>query len=107
MITEAERAALKKLLAEMPTINQGNHFDLVEKIYLAGKAAADWMPIATAPKDGTRFLGVFGGSVGFFHWQDFKDGGKSPVGWRDSFINVYREETGPSLWMPIPEIGSD
>jgi hypothetical protein len=75
--------------------------------FFARKAAVggqDWQPIETAPKDGSRFLAAINGKVGFFQWQDFNDGGKAPVGWRDNFINVYPEGFGPTLWMPVPAI---
>jgi len=62
--------------------------------------AGEWRTIETAPKDGRRFLAFYKGNVGFFQWQDFGD--ECPVGWRDSFINVYREGTGPTHWMPVP-----
>jgi hypothetical protein len=61
-----------------------------------------WQPIETAPKDGSRFLAYCDGKVDFFHWQERSDGINSPIGWRDSFITVYREGTGPRHWMPIP-----
>lgn len=61
-----------------------------------------WRPIAEAPKDGSRFLAFYNGRVEFFRWQESKLFPKDPVGWRDSFINVYREGTGPTHWMPLP-----
>lgn len=66
----------------------------------------DWKEIETAPKDGT-FLAWFpddGGRVDFCHWQDFGPTSSAPVGWRDSFINVYPEgdEIAPTHWMPLP-----
>lgn len=65
--------------------------------------AVGWRPIESAPKDGTRFLAYTDDGIDFFHWQDHQREG-SPVGWRDSFIRVYRENdpTGPEGWMPLP-----
>jgi hypothetical protein len=65
--------------------------------------APDWQPIETAPKDGSTFLAYTAEEgIDFFHWQGLS--GDVPVGWRDSFINVYREgdARGPSHWMPLP-----
>lgn len=61
-----------------------------------------WRPIASAPKDGTWFLAFYNGRVEFFRWQELKLYPQDPVGWRDSFINVYREGTGPTVWQPMP-----
>lgn len=65
---------------------------------------SEWQDIATAPKDGTRFIGWHpDGYVDFFHWQDF--GSKypdAPVGFRDGFIRVFTDSEGPYFWMPLP-----
>jgi hypothetical protein len=66
-----------------------------------GGAFPAWQPIATAPKDGTRFLAACpDGTIDFFHWQD----ARPHVGWRDSFIWVYPEgrADGPTHWLPLP-----
>lgn len=65
---------------------------------------SEWQPIETAPKDGTSFIAYTAEEgVDFFHWQDLSPS-DAPVGWRDSFINVYREgdPRGPTHWMPLP-----
>lgn len=67
-----------------------------------------WMPIETAPKTGDRFLAWFpadGGYTDFCRWQDFGPGYNMPIGWRDSFINVYPvgHKLSPTHWMPLPE----
>lgn len=64
---------------------------------------AQWQPIETAPKDGTRFLGLHDGWHEFFHWQDGANEHTKgwPTGWRTTFT-VYREGTGPTHWMPLP-----
>lgn len=61
-----------------------------------------WMPIESAPKDGSTFLAWIDGKSDFFHWQS--ELGNRPVGWRDSFIYVYPEgdKNGPTHWMPLP-----
>lgn len=70
---------------------------------LAATQAGDaWQPIETAPKDGTRFLASYDGEVDFFHWQEVPNFPDSPVGWRNSFITVYKEHEGPTHWMPLP-----
>lgn len=59
---------------------------------------AGWQPIETAPKDGSKFIAWHPhGYVDFFHWQKHEN-----TGWRDSFIQVYREGSGPAHWMPLP-----
>lgn len=69
---------------------------------LAAIPSDGWREIESAPKDGTRFLAWITelGGVDFIHWQD----GPTNVGWRDSFIRVYREGDfgGPTHWMPLP-----
>ncbi|MFL9904717.1 hypothetical protein PQR71_42430 [Paraburkholderia fungorum] len=72
------------------------------KVEGEGLREGAWQPIETAPKDGTRFLACLDEHVEFFRWQDFGDGWDAPVGWRDSFITVYKEGTGPMHWMPVP-----
>lgn len=58
----------------------------------------EWQPIKTAPKDGSKFIAWHpDGYADFFHWQKHKH-----RGWRDSFIQVYRDGEGPKFWMPLP-----
>jgi hypothetical protein len=71
----------------------------------SGKVAEGWRPMSTAPKDGTRFLGKLDGKVDFWHWQALGMPG-APIGWRNSFILVYPEGSGPTGWMPIPAADS-
>lgn len=83
----------------------------VEMLKIAPQPAAApsgdaWQPIETAPKDGMRFLGVHDGKVGFWHWQGDDPLSTRPVGWRDNFIHVYREGSGPTHWMPIPDVAA-
>lgn len=57
-----------------------------------------WRPIESAPKDGSQFLGWHPhGHVDFFRWQNHAN-----VGWRDGFITVFPEGSGPKHWMPLP-----
>lgn len=65
----------------------------------ASAAANGWMPIETAPKDGTRFIGFHDGGIGFWRWQEKES---YPTGWRDDFIYVYPIGKGPTHWQPIP-----
>jgi len=74
---------------------------LEEHIAASVKREPQWLPIESAPKDGTCFLAYHDGRVDFWHWQDFKDGSKAPIGWRN-FITVYPDGEGPALWMPKP-----
>jgi len=61
--------------------------------------AGNWMPIETAPKDGTRFLAYCakGG------WQAvlWNDGGSSWQG--RPYWSSDRDEMTPTHWMPLPE----
>ncbi|WP_156765747.1 hypothetical protein [Rhizobium leucaenae] len=71
----------------------------------AEQQGGGWLPIESAPKDGTRFLACGPDvPVDFFHWQDFGPEHEGcPVGWRDSFIIVYREEANQvTHWQPLP-----
>lgn len=61
-----------------------------------------WLAIESAPKDGTKFLGVINGQIDFFYWQHHRQLSSAPAGWRDSFIKVYPEGEGPTHWMPLP-----
>lgn len=66
----------------------------------------EWMPIESAPRDGSRFLAYdWKGVLQFFQWQDFGNARpNAPVGWRDGFITVYAESSprAPKFWMPLP-----
>lgn len=68
-----------------------------------------WMPIESAPKDGTRFLARFRGetiiakrAAHFGEWVGINitwyDGGVSVTSLRDEMGNG-----GPTHWMPLPE----
>jgi hypothetical protein len=60
----------------------------------AGGFFGKWLPIESAPKDGQWFTGwnALHMREERIHWQDFGSDRDAPVGWRDSFITVYREE---------------
>ena len=57
--------------------------------------AVTWQPIATAPKDGTEFLGFVGasyqGGVVVIHWDK-----------NDGFIDWGADFWEPTHWMPLP-----
>jgi hypothetical protein len=61
-------------------------------------SAVGWRNIASAPKDGTPFLGWMD-RVEQFYWQSAE--GSRPVGWRH-FMWVYPEGKGPTHWQPLP-----
>lgn len=70
-----------------------------------------WMPIETAPKDGTHIL-----AHGTYQWEDYATHQKSGIvvvawydadGWGDSCwvlvnANPYRDKCQPTHWMPLP-----
>lgn len=91
--------------SEVPAVDQARSMGgKCEPLYRAAPAAAPaWQPIETAPRDGTRFLGLNDGWHEFFHWQDGANERTKgwPTGWRTA-ITVYREGTGPTHWMPLP-----
>ena len=66
-----------------------------------------WLPIESAPKDGTRIIGYSEEmGVDFIHWQDYGEKyPDAPVGWRDGFIRIYASDASdhPTHWQPFPE----
>lgn len=68
----------------------------------ATKAAREWQPIETAPRDGTHFSGVVDGEVRCVMW-----GKTSHLPWR-GFILVDQgvecaDLCDPTRWMPLPQ----
>lgn len=61
-----------------------------------------WLPIATAPKDGSRILVFEGGEVQIVAWRAMHCGRED---WGlDDGESVYCEgEFRPTHWMPLPE----
>jgi hypothetical protein len=70
---------------------------------------AEWQPIETAPKDGTRILVVDCGFVQIARWDEEFDNYNDRQGvpaWAtfacdDGFYSEYAEN--PTHWMPLPE----
>ena len=65
----------------------------------AWRAAKQWRPIETAPKDGTRILVIdTNQSVHYVRWTLFSNLWQDVHGdvWRDSFIEL-------THWMPLPQ----
>lgn len=70
----------------------------------------EWLPIETAPKDGTRIIVVFpNGRVDFDRWEkkeEFSNGVLTHS--REGFVGVWLSSVigrapDPTHWMPIPE----
>lgn len=74
------------------------------RVELAAKASAGavgWLPISSAPKDGSEFIGLFdGNSVSRMKWWNF--GGNHKGGW---FLGY--QEYAPTLWTPFPPRNND
>jgi hypothetical protein len=68
---------------------------------------ADWQPIETAPKDGTRILLWDTDEVVIAKWDDISMGGAE--GWQITVVNMlsglkhYEAAFNPTHWMPLPE----
>ena len=68
---------------------------------------ADWQPIETAPKDGTRILLWDTDEVVIAKWDDISMGGAE--GWQIAVVNMlsglkhYEAAFNPTHWMPLPE----
>ena len=67
-------------------------------LYAAPQAVPVWLPIETAPKDGTEVLvGHKDGSQAVVFWQYRKRTGTA--GWRDGDCDLIN---WPTHWMPLP-----
>ena len=65
----------------------------------------DWMPIETAPKDGTRVIGYFpteGYDLPVVMQCLFDDGA-----WQFDVYEAPDRDASPSHWMPLPEAPND
>ena len=66
---------------------------------------SDWLPISSAPKDGTTILAYFPKQTGFWARKDI-----APVFWNKQFGHEdwgdvdtwFMVKTQPSHWMPLP-----
>lgn len=99
MIPEDVIAIAEGVLIDMGIASTPTNYDAIARAILTDREArSGWRDIASAPKDGSKFLAWHpDGYADFFHWQSHAN-----VGWRDNFIQVYREGAGPTHWMPIP-----
>jgi hypothetical protein len=63
-------------------------------------AAVGWMPIASAPKDGTWFIALQDGELYPCQWHaEEPDEGPYQEGWWDHFNKSFEE---PTRWIPLP-----
>jgi len=62
----------------------------------ASSAAAQWLPIETAPKDGTEILGHTDVGALVLYWDTLSD---NPERWSDGMSRYHRI---PTHWMPLP-----
>ncbi len=89
------RAQLTKA-EQLWQVAQGRCDGLEEKLVKAEQRVAEWQPIETAPKDGTRVLlcidhGEWGDKVWTGLWGD---------GW---MVSYGKARTEPTHWMPLPK----
>lgn len=80
------------------------------------KAERDWLPIDSAPKDGTRVLGFFpshkgaaspNGAVFMMRWDSERHARKPQPHWSaEGWVWGIRDMRGcqPSHWLPIPPL---
>jgi len=64
----------------------------------------DWLPIESAPKDGTRILIARPGYVGEASWIRF-DGSEDSYareGWVGRGLTSWTGSDAPTVWQPIP-----
>jgi hypothetical protein len=96
-VAEIVEAAIER---HAPTKGICHTLDDADAILAAlGTKATDtgWRDIATAPKDGTRFLAVMSGFEPEVHWWDAK------IGWCVA-EGIFRD---PEHWMPLPTAPTD
>ena len=121
----AERSALAELLAALDTYHYGRMPERVQKAVDAGRAARSsappvgpWLPIETAPKDGTHIIGAyidrFGSvsSIAIIRWQTAE---QNAARWGDGvdgddllsrFLPGWDDDGDTACathWMPLPE----
>jgi hypothetical protein len=106
--TPEMQAAVAEMFAHAPT-DIKTLIDLIDK---QGKVA-EWQPIETAPKDGTRILGGCPGAVKEIYWYEgHKIRGKDVFyvgcepGWVIYVVGIDYDDPvrfEPTDWMPLPE----
>lgn len=109
-MTEKLRAALQKMLAvakeewgHYPPNTNGQALIAEAEAALASpdmEQRAGWMPIETAPKDGTRVLLAEDGWVGEAQYDTRRKGWwQANTHWTDSYKKQY---FAPTAWQPLP-----
>lgn len=101
------RAQLDRIPADLFAAS-GIIVGLREDLALSGQ----WRDMASAPKDGTRFIGKYGHLVFTTHWQAFNDfgpqkpgGGCDVIGRHFGWSHEESDRMGylaPTAWMPLP-----
>lgn len=64
-----------------------------------------WQPIETAPRDGTRILGIGhrGNMIDIIEWGDGRYLGRKQ-GYRKAWVSGPGSEISPQFWMPLPKL---
>lgn len=66
--------------------------------------AMEWQPIETAPKDGTKFLALYGEDECFtMYWLDIPDSQGLFVYSDELLSDVDPSPEAPAHWMPLPQ----
>lgn len=88
---------------EVPARLQGKYIEPCEQAAWeawqaarASSAAAQWLPIESAPKDGTEILGHTDVGALVLYWDTLSD---NPERWSDGMSRYHRM---PTHWMPLP-----
>ena len=98
----------RKKILKVETSTDGTGSSTVDNIVMHGRDEADetgWIPIDTAPKDGSDIILANDDEIKTAHWDDVSMGDKK--GWQvacepGNFWNYYTEIKNPTHWMPLP-----